>query len=87
VFGLSELIGYQAPLVLALTWRRHSRTKILVRFSWIMAALVWLAIALNLSALDRQGALWALVKPEYGLVQRALFASWFGGAVVSARAF
>jgi hypothetical membrane protein len=78
VFGLSELVGYQAPLVLALTWRPHPRTKILVRFSWVMTALVWLAIALNLSVLDRQGALWALVKPEYGLVQRALFASWFG---------
>ena len=78
VFGLSELIGYQAPLVLALTWRRHPRTKTLVRFSWVMSALVWLAIALNLSSLDRQGALWALMKPEYGLVQRALFASWFG---------
>jgi hypothetical membrane protein len=77
VFGLSELVGYQAPLVLALTWRRHPRTKALVRFSWVLSALVWLAIALNLSALDRQGALWALVKPEYGLVQRALFASWF----------
>jgi hypothetical membrane protein len=77
VFGLSELVGYQAPLVLALTWRHHPQPKILVRFSWVMTVLVWLAIALNLGALDRQGALWALVKPNYGLVQRALFASWF----------
>jgi len=36
------------------------------------------AIALNLSSLDRLGPVWAYVKPAYGLVQRALFAVWFG---------
>src|SRR5487761_509284 len=62
-FGMSELIGYQAPLALAM--------------SWLMTALMWVAIALNLSVLDRSGALWAHERPFYGLVQRALFAAFF----------
>ncbi len=54
VFGISELIGYQAPLVLALTLRRDSRAKTLVLLSWILFALIWGAIALNLSSLVPQ---------------------------------
>lgn len=75
VFGLSELIGYQASLILALTWRRDPRTSTLVTFSWVMTGLIWAAIALNLSSF---GPTWAYVKPVHGLVQRALFAGWFG---------
>ena len=78
VFGISELVGYQAPLCLALTWRRDPRARPLVSFSWILYAMICAAIALNLSSLDRQGAIWAYVKPAYGLAQRALFAAWFG---------
>ena len=59
VFGLSELIGYQAPLVMALTWRRDPRAKTLVAVSWIMSVVVWSGILLNLSSLDRQGVIWA----------------------------
>ena len=62
--------------MLALTWRRETRSSV-VRFSWMMYALVVLAIAANLSVLDRNGALWAHEKPVYGIVQRALFAVWF----------
>ena len=76
VFGMSELIGYQAPLVLALTWGRDTWSSA-VRFSWVMYALIVLAIGANLSVLDRNGALWAHEKPVYGIVQRALFAVWF----------
>ena len=76
VFGLSELVGYQAPVVLALTWRRGPRTKTLVLFSWIFFALVWGAIALNLTAFVQP--VWAYVKPIHGLAQRSLFAAWFG---------
>lgn len=32
VFGISELIGYQAPLALALTWRRNLWARTLVTF-------------------------------------------------------
>jgi hypothetical membrane protein len=77
VFGLSELIGYQAPIALAVAWRRNPQARAVVLFSWFMAFLVWVAIALNLATLDRSGALWAFEKPYYGLVQRALFAAWF----------
>ncbi len=84
VFGISELIGYQAPAALALTWAGAPRARGLVGFSWVMFALVWIAIVLNLSSLDPQGPIWTQVKPIIGLVQRALFAAWFGwGAVVS----
>jgi len=77
VFGLSELIGYQAPLILSLTWRRDARAATLVAFSWVMFGIIWAVIGLNLSAFDRNGLVWAYAKPVYGLVQRALFAAWF----------
>lgn len=76
-FGLSELIGYQAPLALALTWRRDPRAAGVVRLSWLMSVLMWITIALNLATLDRDGSLWAYERPFYGLVQRSLFAVFF----------
>ena len=36
VFGLAELIGYQAPLILSLSWQRDPQAKTLVAFSWVM---------------------------------------------------
>jgi hypothetical membrane protein len=77
VFGTSELIGYQAPLALALAWRGDPRARRLVRFSGAMFAIVWICLALNLASLDRDGWLFASMKPVYGLVQRSLFAAWF----------
>ena len=77
VFGLSELAGYQAPLVLALSWRGASAARPLVRFSAVMAVVVWAAILINLIPLFRPPAVWPHVKPVFGLVQRSLFASWF----------
>src|SRR5262245_1955812 len=59
VFGVSELIGYQAPLMLALTWRRSPRAKSLIPVSWILYLVICVAILLNLSSLDREGVLWA----------------------------
>jgi hypothetical membrane protein len=78
VFGISELLGYQAPLAFALAWRSDPRAKTLVAFSWIMFGIIWIAIALNLSSLNSQSLFWACVKPVHGLVQRALFLAWFG---------
>ena len=80
VFGMSELIGYQAPLVFALTWRRDPRAKTLVMISWIFFALSWGAIAVTVSAVA--APVWAYVKPVHGLAQRALFAAWFGWCAV-----
>lgn len=78
VFGESELIGYQAPLVLALAWRRappHAQP--LVTFSAVMAVVVWLAIAVNLLPIFRPPGIWPHLKPVMGVVQRTLFAAWF----------
>ena len=75
VFGLTELIGYQAPLVLALAWRRGAPEA--ARLSALMAVAVWLVLALNLTAVFRDPVVWPHLKPVYGLAQRALFASWF----------
>ena len=54
VFGISELIGYQAPLCLALTWRRDPRAELLVSVSWILYVIICAAIVLNLSSLNKQ---------------------------------
>jgi hypothetical membrane protein len=77
VFGLSEIIGYQAPWVLALTWRRVKKVGTIVTFSWTMAVLVWCAILANLGVLDWHGTLQHLERPVYGIVQRSLFFAWF----------
>lgn len=82
VFGISELIGYQAPLCLALIWRHDPRARSLPSISWIFYAVICAAILLNLSSLARQWPLWAYMKPVYGLAQRALFAAWFGWCAV-----
>lgn len=76
VFGLSEFIGYQAPWVLALTWRHEKRVRGLVPFSWAMSALLWIAIIANLSVLDFHSWLWHVERPVYGVIQRALFFMW-----------
>jgi len=81
-FGLSELVNYQAPLVFALTWRGDAAARNLVRVSWIMFALVWCAIGVNLVSFDRHGALWEALRPVYGLAQRSLFAAWFGWCAI-----
>jgi hypothetical membrane protein len=77
IFGESELIGYQAPLAFALAWRGDTRARRLVAFSWVLFALIWVSIGLNLSSLMRHSSIWLEIKPFYGLVQRSLFAAWF----------
>ena len=81
VFGESELIGYQAPLALALAWRKDPRAGRLARFSRSAFALVWICIALNLTTLHRHGPVWESVAPIYGLIQRSLFVAWFGWCI------
>lgn len=81
IFGMSELIGYQAPLAFALAWRHDSSAKHLVVLSWIFFLLIWGAIALNLSPFV--APVWAYVKPFHGVVQRALFGAWFGWCAIT----
>jgi len=83
VFGLSELIGYQAPLVFAFTWKRDPQTQNLVVLSWLAALIVYAAIVLNLSGLIPNGVIWKQVKPVHGIAQRILFAGWFGWSAVA----
>ncbi|MHB8838371.1 MAG: DUF998 domain-containing protein [Gemmatimonadaceae bacterium] len=82
VFGISELIGYQAPLALALTWRRHPRARSIVTMSWILYIVIVAAIALNLSAPLDLDTVWSYVQPRVGVAQRVLFGAWFGWAAI-----
>jgi hypothetical membrane protein len=81
VFGMLELIGYQAPLAFALAWRRDPQRKRIALISWLAFVLVSISIALNLASIGR-GEIWTYLEPIYGLVQRSLFALWFGWAAV-----
>ncbi len=76
IFGISEIVGYQGPWILALTWRRVKQVRGLVVFSWVVAAIMWCTIIANLGALDFNGWLWHLERPVYGIVQRSLFFTW-----------
>jgi hypothetical membrane protein len=77
VFGLSELLAYQAPLAFALAWRSEPRMRPAVTFSILMYVLLLASITANLSTLARDSALWNTIKPVYGLVQRSLFICFF----------
>jgi hypothetical membrane protein len=76
IFGLSELIGYQAPMALAVTWRGEEGAKRMIAISWVLYVVIMVAIALNLS--PAMPSVWVHLKPLHGLLQRALFAAWFG---------
>lgn len=77
IFGMSETVGYQAPLVAALVCRTDPRARRVKLFSIIMYGAVLLAIAINLLALVRPADIWIQIKPFFGVVQRSLFAAWF----------
>jgi len=77
VFGLSELIGYQAPLAAALVYRKDSRARSVMTFSIVMYIAVLLTVAINLLAIFRPPDLWTQIKPVFGILQRSLFAAWF----------
>jgi hypothetical membrane protein len=76
VFGPTELIGYLAPPVLALTWRGEPRLAPAVRFTLVISAILWISVAANFIVFFRGSEAWAAVKPVYGLVQRSLFVAW-----------
>lgn len=88
VFGLSETIGLQAPLIAVLVCKAKPRMKQVTLFSIIMYAVVLLALTINLIPLFHPASR-LLIKPFFGIVQRFLFASWFiwcaGSAVLLMR--
>lgn len=83
VFGMSEIVGYQAPLALALAWRKDSKARTLVIWSWVLFAALWLSMLLNMSPLLSHDWLWPMLKPINGLVQRSLFLAWFTWCAVT----
>lgn len=83
LFGISELIAYQAPLFFALAWMREPSARGAVVFSVIMYVLTLVSLGVNLTAIGRDNIVWQTVQPYYGLVQRSLFAcffAWIAGA-------
>lgn len=78
IFGLSEIVGYQAPLAFALTWRNDPNARVLVISSWVFFVLLWVSMGLNMSPMFPDSWLAMDIKPIYGLVQRSLFLVWFG---------
>lgn len=80
IFGMSEIVGYQAPLAFALAWKSNPKMRTLVIWSWILFVLLWVSMGLNMSSL--YPPLWAELKPINGLVQRSLFLVWFGWCAV-----
>lgn len=76
-FGLSEIVGYQAPLAFALAWRKDPQARGLVIGSWVLFLLLWVSMSLNMSTMAPNSWLAMTVSPVYGLVQRSLFLVWF----------
>ena len=81
-FGISEIVGYQAPLAFALTWRKAPKAGVLVAVSWVFFVLLWVSMGLNMSMMSPDSVLATAVRPVYGLVQRSLFLVWFGWCAV-----
>lgn len=75
-FYASEVIGLQAPVALAITWRRHPGAGAVVRLSWLIFALVWIAIVVNVTMIHRSGDRWAYQGLYFGLAQRSVFLLW-----------
>jgi hypothetical membrane protein len=77
VFGLSEIVGYQAPLAFALSWRKDTKARGLILGSWVLFVLLWISMGLNMCTMAPHSWLAMTVMPVYGLVQRSLFFVWF----------
>lgn len=75
VFGLLLTIGYLAPLVLAIAWRRDDAVRSIATASKYIAALLLISIFLNISP-----AFYRDLYPleYYGIVQRSAFVLFYG---------
>jgi hypothetical membrane protein len=77
-FGESQLIGYLAPLAVAIGWRGNRISSI----SWTAFAILWVSVVINLGYVGLLGdplrtEFRSVLEPVYGLVQRSLFVIWF----------
>lgn len=77
LFGISQIIAYQAPLAFAIAWRGEQSAHYAIMFSLIMYALTLASLVFNLSVIFGDDSLWRAIEPLYGLVQRSLFAGFF----------
>lgn len=77
VFGISQILAYQAPLLFAIAWRNDASARAAVLFSIAMYVLTVASLGFNLAVIFGDEALWDAVEPVYGLVQRSLFACFF----------
>lgn len=73
--GMSLLLGYFSPLVLALSWKKNSEMKKIVRWSFYSCLLVIISIILNLSPMFYKEI---YTSGYYGLIQRSLFFIFHG---------
>jgi hypothetical membrane protein len=75
--GLTALIGFQAPGILAYTWRKNPRMRPAIGPSWGFFIGMWVATVVILVP-QHWPAAEAFLDPIGGLVQRTLFLAWFG---------
>jgi hypothetical membrane protein len=83
MFGIASMIGFLAPIAMAVSWRRTTYARTLVVVSYVLGFLVLGSIIVGLSELCPQSQLWQLVKSVPGLVQRSLVAAWLPWLFVS----
>jgi hypothetical protein len=74
VFGISSMLGFLAPLGLAITWPSTSDLRVLREISWVAAVLLLISMGLNLlPVFVREQDAPAWLREHYGLVQRSMF--------------
>jgi hypothetical membrane protein len=83
MFGIASMVGFLAPLAMAVSWRRDRSARTLVVVSYVLGFLVLASIIVGLSELFPQLHLWQLVESVPGLVQRSLAVTWLMWLIVS----
>lgn len=76
MFGIASMLGFLAPIALAVSWRRVRPPRTLIVVSYVLGLLVLGCVIVGLSELYPQSQLWQLVKSVPGLVQRSLAGAW-----------
>jgi hypothetical membrane protein len=75
-FGIASMLGFLAPMAMAVSWKRARPPRTLIVVSYVLGLLLLGCIIVNLSELYPQSQLWQLVKSVPGLVQRSLAGTW-----------
>jgi hypothetical membrane protein len=83
MFGIASMLGFLAPIAMAVGWKGASPPRMLVAVSYVLGLLVLGCVVVGLSELSPQSQLWQLVKSVPGLVQRSLAGAWLTWLFVS----